>query len=58
MHSSEIFCSRKKPIEFPTLASYIVHPNINVTNFSNNRDDGTYICLVEKASFAADQVNL
>ena len=58
MHSSEIFCSRKKTIELPTLASSVKHPNFNVTNFSIDRDDGTYICLVDKAPFAADQVNM
>ena len=48
----------KSTVELPLSALSLVHPNFTVTNFSINRDDGTYICLVDKASFAADQVNL
>ena len=62
MHCEEnckILYSRKKAIELPTSASSIVHSTFNTeNNFSINRDDGTYTCLVDKTPFAADQVNM
>ena len=48
----------KKAIELSTLVSSIVHSNFNITNFSINRDDGTYTCVVDKAPFLENQVNL
>ena len=52
------FADVNLPKELLTLASSLEHPNFNITNFSIDRDDGTYICLVDKAPFAEDQVNL
>ena len=54
----KICCSSKKAIELSTLVSSIVHSNFNITNFSINRDDGTYTCVVDKAPFLENQVNL